>query len=129
MIEGCLDWQNNGLVRPAAVTASTADYFSDQDLLAQWIDECCESGPSVVDTFASLLASWRKYAKIRGEEPGGSKGVSKALRSREFARIKDEFGVRGRGFRGIRVPRAFRTTAGGELMGCDACDDHDRLFR
>ena len=103
MIEGCLDWQNNGLVRPAAVTASTADYFSDQDLLAQWIDECCESGPSVVDTFASLLASWRNYAKIRGEEPGGSKGFSTALRSRGFVRIKDEFGVRGRGFRGIRV--------------------------
>ncbi len=42
MIEGCLDWQKNGLVRPAAVTTSTADYFSDQDLLAQWIEECCE---------------------------------------------------------------------------------------
>ena len=61
------------------------------------------SGPPVVDTVASLLASWRNYAKSRGEEPGSSKGFSMALRSRGFTRIKDESGMRGRGFRGIKV--------------------------
>jgi putative DNA primase/helicase len=103
MIEGCLDWQKNGLVRPAAVTTSTADYFSDQDLMAQWIEDCCEIAATVVDTLASLLASWRNYAKSRGEEPGSSKGFSMALRARGFTRIRDAHGIRGRGFRGIRV--------------------------
>ena len=48
MIDGCLDWQKNGLVRPPVVTASTADYFSEQDTLAQWI----EGTPGVVGWLA-----------------------------------------------------------------------------
>ena len=31
-INGCLDWQKNGLMRPASVTAATGKYFADQDL-------------------------------------------------------------------------------------------------
>jgi putative DNA primase/helicase len=31
MIDGCLDWQRNGLVRPASVTEATAAYFDEQD--------------------------------------------------------------------------------------------------
>jgi putative DNA primase/helicase len=107
MIDGCLDWQANGLIRPAVVTTSTADYFSDQDLVAHWIDECCErtdeDGIPAKDTTASLIASWRNYAKSRGEEPGGSRKFSMALRSRGFTRFKNEHGVRGRGFVGIKV--------------------------
>ena len=107
MIDGCLDWQANGLIRPAIVAASTADYFSDQDLLAQWIEECCErtdeDGSPAKDTLSSLLASWRTYANNRGEAPGGSKGFSMAMRSRGFSRFRNEHGIRGRGFLGIRV--------------------------
>ena len=38
-IDGCLDWQRNGLVRPESVVAATDDYFSDQDLFGQWLEE------------------------------------------------------------------------------------------
>jgi putative DNA primase/helicase len=103
MIDGCIDWQINGLIRPDAVTASTADYFNDQDLLAQWIEDCCDRADNAVDTIASLLASWRNYAKSRGEDLGSSKGFSMALRSRGFTRIRGELGVHGRGFQGIKV--------------------------
>jgi hypothetical protein len=37
MINGCLDWQKNGLVRPDSVIATTQAYFEDQDLLGQWL--------------------------------------------------------------------------------------------
>ena len=33
MIDGCLDWQHNGLVRPQVVVEATAEYFDAQDLL------------------------------------------------------------------------------------------------
>lgn len=33
MIDGCLDWQANGLVRPQSITTATADYFAAQDIL------------------------------------------------------------------------------------------------
>ena len=41
MIEGCLDWQAHGLVRPASVLAATEEYFSDQDLFEHWLEEEC----------------------------------------------------------------------------------------
>jgi putative DNA primase/helicase len=46
MIEGCLDWQRNGLVRPASVKETTEAYFSDQDLLGQWQAEKCDAEPT-----------------------------------------------------------------------------------
>ena len=107
MIDGCLDWQANGLIRPAVVTASTAEYFDDQDLLTQWIEECCErtdrNGHLLADTLASLLASWRSFATGRGENSTGSKSFSTALQKRGFSRIKNTNGIRGRGFLGLRV--------------------------
>jgi putative DNA primase/helicase len=42
MIVGCLDWQTKGLIRPACVKAATKDYFDDQDLLGQWIEDRCD---------------------------------------------------------------------------------------
>jgi putative DNA primase/helicase len=107
MIDGCLDWQANGLIRPAVVTASTAEYFDDQDLLTQWIEECCErtdrNGHLLADTLASLLASWRSFTTGRGENFTGSKSFSTALQKRGFSRIKNTNGIRGRGFLGLRV--------------------------
>ena len=44
MIDGCLAWQRDGLVRPAIVAAATEEYFSEQDILRQWVEECCEIG-------------------------------------------------------------------------------------
>jgi putative DNA primase/helicase len=106
-IDGCLDWQANGLVRPEVVTTSTAEYFSEQDLLAQWLDDCCvrtdKDGRPATDTVSSLLASWRNYAKGRGDEPGSSKGFGTAMRARGFTPIRDTDGIQGRGFRGIKV--------------------------
>jgi putative DNA primase/helicase len=43
MIDGCLDWQENGLLRPNSVTKATADYFGEQYLFKQWLDEECDA--------------------------------------------------------------------------------------
>ena len=42
MIDGCLDWQANGLIRPASVSAATDEYFEEQDLFGQWLEEECD---------------------------------------------------------------------------------------
>ncbi len=110
IIDGCLDWQANGLVRPTSVTEATNEYFSEQDTMRQWIDDCCDTTdlpPKAVghalDTNASLFSSWRAYASARGEEVGSAKRFSTALQRLGYAPIKDEYGIRGRGWRGIRV--------------------------
>jgi putative DNA primase/helicase len=42
MIDGCLDWQANGLVQPSIIVEATNEYFNDQDLFCQWLQEFCE---------------------------------------------------------------------------------------
>jgi putative DNA primase/helicase len=103
MIDGCIDWQQNGLVRPQAVIAATASYFDDQDTMRQWIEECCETGPNLADTGKSLFSSWSNYAKSRGEEVGSQKRFNPAMEILGFRPVKDESGIRGRGFKGLRV--------------------------
>jgi len=44
MVDGCLDWQEHGLVRPPVVIEATREYFDDQDVFGQWLDEHCETG-------------------------------------------------------------------------------------
>ena len=103
MIDGCLDWQQNGLVRPDVVTATTGEYFEDQDLFTQWIDENCLANKHFEDTNSSLWRSWSEFAFNRGHRVGTVKGFSQALKRKGFEKIKDTDSIRGRGFRGIRV--------------------------
>lgn len=42
LVRGCLDWQRQGLNPPAKVLAATEDYRRDEDLLALFLDDCCD---------------------------------------------------------------------------------------
>jgi putative DNA primase/helicase len=43
-IQGCLDWQKSGLIRPPSVINATADYFAEQDHVRRWIEDRCDVG-------------------------------------------------------------------------------------
>jgi P4 family phage/plasmid primase-like protien len=102
MIDGCLDWQRNGLVRPKVVTEATEEYFRDQDLFKQWLDECCDVDRRYEDTTAALYASWKVFAEANGEPYGTSKSLSQQL-ARD-ARFASKAKVRrARGFTGLRI--------------------------
>jgi len=105
MIEGCLDWQRHGLVRPQVVKDATAEYFSEQDVLAQWVEDQCETGSvGVYDTTASLFSSWQHYTHARGEEAGSAKRFVMALQRLGFKPVRDVPGRHNqRGFAGVRV--------------------------
>lgn len=84
MIEGCLDWQVNGLVRPESVQAATKAYFDDQDLFGQWLDECCLSGKREWATTTQLFESWSTFAEMNGEKAGSVKAFSATMVKRGF---------------------------------------------
>ncbi len=102
-IEGCLDWQRNGLMRPNVVTGATSSYFETQDLLGSWLEECCEISPSNSETTGRLFESYAAYADASGVHAGKSASLADELAKRDFQRIKDRHGIRGRGFLGLRL--------------------------
>ena len=67
MIEGALDWQMNGLVRPAIVTDATAEYFEAQDHFSRWLAECCDLIPTMSTKPSHLLASFIQWCHANGE--------------------------------------------------------------
>lgn len=98
-IEGCLAWQRHGLDPPKVVTDATEDYFSDQDILQQWLEECTrDAGPHAFIRIGSLFASWKQWCDQRGIAPGSANALSDALVDKGFDR-KRSGGKRG--FRGL----------------------------
>lgn len=82
MIEGGLDWQRSGLVRPASVVEATEAYFAEQDLMGQWIAEECDLRPGDTGAWersADLFDSWSDFAKAAGDLPGSLKSFKPAL--------------------------------------------------
>jgi P4 family phage/plasmid primase-like protien len=103
MIDGCLDWQRNGLVRPEVVAEATEGYFEGQDLFRHWLDECCETGGGKSATTEQLYRSWVEWANGRGEKHGSQKSLTDKLK-RRFKQTKHVPGTHNkRGFLGIDV--------------------------
>lgn len=69
MIDGCLDWQNNGLVRPKVVVDATAEYFEAQDTIGRWLAERCILAPHLEEKPGRLVADCRTWAVENGEAP------------------------------------------------------------
>nr|WP_245211739.1 phage/plasmid primase, P4 family [Neoroseomonas oryzicola] len=101
-IRGCLEWQRIGLAPPAAVLEAVADYFAEQDLAAQWIQERCDVHPSAEGPSRALFQDWRRWAEARGEEAGTEKSFSASL-ERDYAKKKTK---RGAMFIGLRLNAA-----------------------
>jgi putative DNA primase/helicase len=104
MIEECLDWQMNGLIRPRVVIQATAEYFSEQDIVNQWVEECCVIGATQSETLAVLFKNWSDYALANGEKPGTAKWFNQTLTRLGCESVKSTPGNRGkRGFKGIGI--------------------------
>ncbi|GEO18747.1 phage/plasmid primase, P4 family [Microvirga aerophila] len=103
MINGCLNWQKHGLTRPASVIAATDDYFGEQDLFGQWLQDECDAEPGntyKAESSATLFQSWRGYAERAGEAAGSQKAFAENLKRRGFEHFRS---YAGRGFKGIRI--------------------------
>jgi putative DNA primase/helicase len=78
-IQGCIAWQREGLGSCEAMTTATADYFAEQDLLAQWLAERCEPVRNSEVPSSALFRDWQAWAGEHGEQPGTGKAFSAAL--------------------------------------------------
>jgi putative DNA primase/helicase len=107
MVQGCLDWQRWGLVKPDSVIAATKDYFSDQDLFVHWLDEDCDREKGNNDkseTSSELFKSWKEFALTAGHPPGTRQSFNDKMDQEGFKFYRS---VKKREFFGIRLkPKA-----------------------
>jgi len=72
MIEGALSWLKRGLDAPEAVLVATEEYVEEEDILAAWIDECCDLDPEHWVSTADLFSNWSQWNRGRGAGKGGT---------------------------------------------------------
>lgn len=102
MIEGCLDWQESGLVRPAIVTEATSEYFEAQDTIGRWMEERCLRAPELVEKPGRLVADCRTWATESGEPvptPQQFRSAMEKIPGIRFTKSRGERIVQGIGLR------------------------------
>ena len=111
-MEGVRDWLANGLIRPDAIKRATSEYFEDQDVFAQWLDECCRverDNPGLLEKSTALFGSYSEFARRHGEQDGTQRTFNETMRRRGFVGpTKTRFadGANTKGFAGIQLKKA-----------------------
>ncbi len=103
MIAGAIRWQEQGLSYPDAMKAATEAYFDAQDVLGQWLNDCCERGG--FEAGGRLFDSWKAYAKSSGEEAGSQKAFTGAMEKRGFKKFRASDRDRTRSINGISLKK------------------------
>ena len=101
-VRGCLDWQQQGLAEPEAVKEATAAYQAGEDVLGDFLGECCLLRPALRVTAAALYSAYIKWAEENSERPLSKKNFGARLQ--EGRRIFPASGIgpkSARGWEGI----------------------------
>jgi len=83
-VQGCLDWQRDGLMAPDEVTLATREYRNEQDVLGAFLAECCKIDPLSEVAHKDLYAAYTAWCDQTGERP---------LTSRKLVTMLDERGI------------------------------------
>jgi putative DNA primase/helicase len=103
MIEGCLEWQRmDDLCPPKAVTDATDSYLESQDVIGEWLEECCERDAHGWVSSTDLFNSWKPWAEARQEWVGSVKSLSSSLEDRGLRYCRNKEQTR-HGFAGWRL--------------------------
>lgn len=100
-VVGFQKWLANGLVPPESVTAATSEYRSENDVLAQWIDECCIRQETAAAKALDLYRSFKGWADERGEFCPSSKAMGSQLERMGFRKERPSGGP----YRGSTIRR------------------------
>lgn len=66
MIEGAVNYYLDGLVPSPMVEAANGEYFEANDLIQQWMDECCEVGPDYRVEGSAAYADFAQWCTDQG---------------------------------------------------------------
>lgn len=87
-VQGCLEWQRQGLNPPPEVLAATEEYKSEMDLIGKWIEECCITAPHATAKASALYGNYKRWVEDNGGFPLSSTKFGLKLGERGYAKEK-----------------------------------------
>jgi putative DNA primase/helicase len=85
-VAGCLDWQAGGLQPPNSILAATATYLDREDVIAEWVSECCR--PLGQISLSDAHASYREWAERNGHPVIGRNTFGDQLEAHGIQRVE-----------------------------------------
>lgn len=86
-IQGCLDWQHNGLAVPSAVKEKTKEHLAKSDPLLMWRDEYTKpADPAVYTETGVLFAHYKNWCKDGSLRELSIRAFGDALQEKGYAR-------------------------------------------
>jgi putative DNA primase/helicase len=83
-VAGCLKWQKGGLKAPQSVLAASEEYREQNDPLKEFLEDCCEIGPSQVVAVSRLRETYIQWADENGYQPLSHKSFNGRMATRGF---------------------------------------------
>lgn len=88
VVEGCLEYQRNGLRPPEAVLAATAAYRVDLDKLGAFLEERCDLDPAASTGAAGLYSAYMSWCRVSGHQVESQRSFGLRLTERGLRREK-----------------------------------------
>ncbi len=80
VVEGAVQWYQQGLNPPASVLRATADYRNDSDLLGSFLDEVCDVVAEAVVSKADLYDRYQEWCRAGGLRPATKIALGRMLK-------------------------------------------------
>ena len=78
-IQGCLEWQREGLNPPKIIQDQVAEYKSSMDSISQFIKDECELGVDCSHTASQFYSEYRSWCLAVGKKPKNQTAFKRAL--------------------------------------------------
>lgn len=92
-VAGCLEWQKDGLGMPKAVAEATKEYRSEEDVLGNFLADCCCISREARARAADLYDAYRGWCQRNGETPVVQRRFGISLSERGFKRHRGTAGT------------------------------------
>jgi putative DNA primase/helicase len=93
-LQGCLDWQRDGLKPPKCVVDATDEYFDEEDTIGEFLEEECQLHSQARVSVVDIFERWKNRTEKRGEYVGNSRWLIQQLVRRGFDRGRSSTGAK-----------------------------------
>jgi putative DNA primase/helicase len=119
-LRGCLEWQAHGLINPDEVKAAMGEYRTEMDVLAAFLEDCCDLAPYHEIASKELYAEYRKWCENNAEKMVSQKKFGMRMLERGLTQKRTNHARYWEGI-GLRVD--------GDVFGMsDACDASSQVI-
>lgn len=87
-VQGCLEWQKNGLQTPDEVQAATGKYRDEMDTVGQFLDDTCILTPEVKAKASDLYDAYKTWCDTNGEYVLTQRNFGSRLTQKGLERVK-----------------------------------------